>query len=458
MKRLLSLLFALILLLSLSFSALAEEVGTPSPEEAGVNSVKDPIYDITLDSQGVYLVNTETDTVIYKKAENARMSPASTTKIMTALLVLEACPDPKNTTVTVTDTEMFSYILEMGGVNMQLSKGETFTVYDLLVSMMVKSSCDVGDLLGSHLEGSVSAFVEKMNQKALSFGLKDTHFENTHGLHHNNHYSSPHDIAVIFREALKNPTFREIISIRKYTVPATEKSGPRTVEHTVAAYSPKNSHYHPAFVGGKSGFTNQAGRCLVTLSEQNGVSFISVLMGANMENRTYPGNMAQIETRTLIEYAYDHYSVTSFYEKGEKLGEVKVKDSEVSLPVVAKDTLSLLVRGGSEPIVTTSIPEEIDLSAVADGAVIGEISVGFREREGTVTLPLSLQWDGTPITTKSYLEKKAEGAAAALSGIFREDKVFVSLLIMLLLTVALCIPAIKITQRLHKKKSHRPKH
>ena len=447
MKKILSLFFVF-LLFSAALPVFAEE------------GQKDAIYDITLDSQGVYVFNTETGTPIYEKAENSRMFPASTTKIMTALVVLESCEDPENTFVTVPDTELFRYIIEDGGVHMQLARGEVFSVYDLLLGLMMNSYCDVAELLAYHFgDGDVAAFVAKMNEKAVSMGLENTKFQNAHGLHHPDHYSSPKDMAYILAEAVKNPLFRQIISIRDHTIPATDRSPARKLKYTVDIYYEKSDYYLDAFVGGKSGFTDQAGRCLATLSEKDGVSYVSVLFGANMDtSRHYNGNMSYLETHTLISYAYENFEIKTVLEKGTELSEIPVIDAEKSLPVLAGESIVLLSRKGTEAEYRIELPEAISAEAVRDGTEIGKIHLIFNGEETDASYPLVLSWDGVPVTTKSKIQKGAENAMDSVTGIFKTDKVFLTLLILLLFVIAVCIPAIKITGFLQKKKSHRPKH
>ncbi len=445
MKRLFSLILALILILPLSLSVHAE---------------KDAIYDLSLDSQGVYVFNTETGSAIYEKAENSRMSPASTTKIMTALVVLDLCEDPKNTLITTPDTDLFAYIINEGGVHMQLYRGEVFTAYDLLLGMMMNSYCDAADLLAYHFGGeSVEAFVEKMNARAASLSLENTHFQNAHGLNAPDHYSSPKDLALILAEAAKNPLFREIISTRNYQIPATAHSGPRDLRYTVNIFYESNSYYLDCFIGGKSGFTNQAGRCLATLSEKDGITYVSVLLGANLDgNRQYPGNMAWIETHTLLSYAYENFEIRSVLAKGEEIARLPVLDSESTVPVVAGEEILVLTRKEAEPGYRIELPESLAVSEIQKDAQVGKAVLQFNGEDSDKAYPLVLNWDGVPIVTKSAIEKGAENAADAVTGIFKTDRIFLILIILLLLLVAICIPAMKITQRMHQKKSHRPKH
>ena len=451
-RRIFAFLLALLTLIPLILSVSAEG------EEVAVTE-KDPIYDLALDSQGVYIVNPETGTAIYEKNQDSRAYPASTTKIMTALVVLDECADPKSSTITVPDTQMFQYIIEDGGVNMQLVKGETFTVYDVLLGLMMNSFCDAADLLAYEFGGGdVSAFIDKMNQKAAALGLENTHFENAHGLHEPEHYSSPKDVATFFGEALKYDLFREIISTRDYTIPATERSGSRKLKYTVDIYYEKSDYYLDAFVGGKSGFTDQAGRCLATFSEKDGVSYVSVLLGANSTRERYTENMSWVETHQLISYAYEHYEVRTVLEKGAEIAKLPVMDSESQISVVAGENIKVLTRKEKESGFTVNLPENVSASDVKDGAEIGTVVLSFNGVDTESSYPLLISWDGTPIVTKSKLQKGAENAAENVTGIFEKDPVFVTLLILLLVIIAACIPAIKITQMLHKKNAHKPKH
>jgi len=448
MKRIFTLLLALLLLSS------------PLSAFAAVGEITDPIYNLSLDSQGVYVYNPETQTAVYEKSADVRMYPASTTKIMTALVALELCADPRTEIITCPDTEMFRYIIQDGGVNMQLSRGEEFTAFDLLTGLMMVSYCDAADLLAWHFgKGDVSAFVAKMNEKAKALGLENTNFENAHGLHSANHYSSPRDIARILEEAVKNPLFREIISTRDYTIPATRYHRARVCRYTVSIYYPSNGYYMDCFVGGKSGFTDQAGRCLATWSEKDGVSYVSVLLGANMDSsRRYTDNMSWVETNMLLSHAYEHYEIKTVLEKGTVMGTIPVTDSETSLTVTAGEDIRILERKETAATYEFTLPEAILHTEVKNELVVAEASLLLDGAATERRYPLLLQWDGTPIEVKSALEKETETAIQSVKGIFQTDHTFVTVLILLLLVFGICLPAARISAALHKKNSHRPKH
>ena len=450
MKRILSLTLALLFLFSAPLSVFAEE--TPSQ--------KDPIYDISLDAQGVYFINLETDTVLYSKAENARMFPASLTKMMTAYVVLNECENVKGETITITNLSMFDYIIKDRGVHMGLKVGETFTVFDLLAGLMIESCCDVADLLAEHFgDGDISVFIQKMNATAKKLGMENTNFENAHGLHETNHYSSPRDMAILLREAMKNELFREIVSLRDYSIPATEKLPARKLKHTVNSFNEGTKYNLPCYVGGKSGFTSEAGRCLATYSEQDGMSYVSVLFGANLDkDKKYPGNMAEIDTNTLVSYAYENFSLQTAFEKGQEVARLAVTDSEETLSIVTEKPITALLRKDAEPSFNLNLPKEISVKDVKDGKEIGSLTFNFNGEPTRQSYPLSISWDGKPIATKSALEKGAEGAAKAISDIFKEDKVFVILFIALLLVIFSTLPLLRLSAYLHRKKMHKPKH
>ena len=460
-----------------------------APFAGASHAARDPIYDLALDSQGVYLWNPETDTVLYEKNARMRMYPASTTKILTALVVLDHCPDPSAATITATDVSLFAPIIEDGAVHMDIRQGETFTVQDLLTGMMLNSFCDAAQLLAWYYGGeSVENFVDMMNEKAAQLGMDSSHFTNAHGLHDPDHWSCPRDIALLLKKAVEDDRFLAIISTRRGTIPASSLHGARELKYTVDIFYENNKYYSDyyldAFVGGKSGFTDEAGRCLAAYSKKDGVSYVSVLMGANLDGaKKYGGkNMAWIETSTLVRYAYENFSPQTLLEKGQKIADLPVRDSDVTLPVVAGEDVVLLARNGVRAEYSLDLPENIGVEEVEDGVLVGRATVFLireapsqepaqtgeepaqtgeapePEREEGPACPLLLQWDGTPVPTKNLLEKEGEKAGQAIRRIFSEDRNFVILVILVAALVIISIPAVKITQRMMKKRAKRPKH
>ena len=211
-----------------------------------------------------YCVCVETGEVFFSENEKTRLPMASTTKIMTALVVTENCL-PNERVVVTSDTT------GVEGSSVYLKPGETFTVKELLYGLMLRSGNDAAETLAKHCAGSVGKFVDMMNYRAKIMGLTDTHFVNPHGLHDKNHFTTTRDLALISCEAMKNDLFREIVGTKFVTVGSGENT---------RFWSNKNKIL-TTFEGGngiKTGFTKDAGRCLVSSATRDGKTVIAVVL------------------------------------------------------------------------------------------------------------------------------------------------------------------------------------
>ena len=424
-----------------------------------VFAAKDPISEIELDSQGVYLWNLETDTALYTKGADLRMYPASITKVMTVLVVLENCADTTGTFITSPGQELYQIILDDNGMNMAIKPGETFTVQQLLEATLLNSYCDSAQLLAWYFGGhDVSKFVDMMNDKVAAMGLTNTHFQNAHGLHSYGHYSSPRDLAMIFREAMKDERFMQLIRLRTSSIPATEYSKERPLQYSINMFFPDNPYYFEPIVGGKSGFTDEAGRCQVTYCEKDGVSYILVLMGANMDtSREYPTwNMTYPETRQLLEYAYENFEIKTLFVKGQVVTKLAINHSDDTIPVVADEEIRVLVRKGADPEYRLKgLPAFIDVSGIQNGTEIGKLELVFSDEVASAK-KLVLSYQGQEIHMKSEV---GEGASAFFA-IFKSDKIFVILIVILALIFVgfiIFLFAARAAAR-KRRRRHTPKH
>ena len=325
----------------------------------------DEAFEISLDTdaQSVYMECLNTGDAIYQKGDEARRSPASLTKIMTALVVLENCDDIENTIITSPDSSLYSEIIREGGANIAIKSDEVFSCKDLLYAMMLPSACDAAELLAYHFGGqSVESFVEKMNQKAGELGLENTYFSNPHGLEAQLHYSTARDIAVILKEALKNPEFKEITESLNYTVAATNKSKERKLSYTIAMLNPQSSFYYDGMKGVKSGFTSQAGRCLSSTASKEGMDLLLVVMGANLDPSTgsQAGNLAYTDTKNLYDYAFNNFKVSKVLEKNEVLHSLSVIDGSLeNVDLICPEDVSVLCFKNAEIEKRVSAPESV---------------------------------------------------------------------------------------------------
>ena len=227
---------------------------------------------ITPSAEGALIANVDTDAVIYEKNADQKLYPASLTKIMTAVVVLDECADPENTIVTC-NKDTLDLLLGTDSSVFNLVGGEQLPALELLYILLVHSANDAANALAEHFGGTLPGFVDKMNAKAKELGMTNSHFMNPHGLHDDNHYTTPRDMYTLTKHALKNETFNKIFGTVRHTVPATNMTPhTRILATTVFIQDPNtsmaNTYYRPVD-GGKTGNTDPAGRCLVTFAEED---------------------------------------------------------------------------------------------------------------------------------------------------------------------------------------------
>lgn len=254
----------------------------------GTSTVAEP----TIQSEGAVVMDAATGTVLYGKNQNTRYYPASITKLMTALLVLENCQLGDTVTFSKTATEN----LEAGAVSLKLTEGDKLTVEQCLYGLLLKSANEVANGLAEKVSGSVSGFTSLMNQKAAALGCTGTHFVNPNGLNDTNHYTTPYDMALIARAAFQNDTLRKIDTTLSYKFPATKNAGERTITMGHKMMYSTDSRYYPGIIGGKTGYTSKAGNTLVTGAEKNGVRLIVVVMKSKSTHYA--------DTKALLDYGF----------------------------------------------------------------------------------------------------------------------------------------------------------
>lgn len=264
--RVSSLLLALILLLV-----------SPVTVGATRNTVKDelisPLCDVDLNigdisARSAVLVDADSGQILYEKNAKERLPMASTTKIMTALCAVELADISDVITVD-------RRAVGVEGSSVYLQEGEQLTLLQLLYALLLQSANDAAAAIAIGTAGSIEAFAKEMNQKALELGLKDTHFDNPHGLDSEQHYTTARDLALIARAALAHPTLRAICATRKITIPGAEENQVRVlVNHN------KMLRSYEGAIGVKTGFTKRSGRCLVSAAERNGLTLIAVTLSA----------------------------------------------------------------------------------------------------------------------------------------------------------------------------------
>lgn len=341
----------------------------------------------TVASSAAILVEASTGKILYEKNAYEKMYPASTTKVMTAILVLENCD--LNEMATVSHNAIYS--LPSGYVNANLQKGEEISVKDLMYALMVKSANDAAIVLAEHLDGSVERFADRMNAKAAELGCQNTHFVNPNGIHNENHYSTAYDLYLMASYGMKNETFRKYVSTASYTLPSTNlyPTTDRVCVTTNDMIRPKSKYYDENVIGVKTGYTAEAKNCLIAASQKNGTELISVVLqsGTNAEGLSE----RYVDTAALFDYGFENFAFSDIVEKHEVVQNIEIengnKDTK-SLDLVAKDTLSGYL---AKDVDLESLSPEVKLNEnlvapIARGSVLGSATYSINGEKYTTEL------------------------------------------------------------------------
>lgn len=321
-------------------------------------------------SEAAILIDSNTNKILYSKNADQKMYPASTTKILTAILTLENCN--LDDEVTVSDTAILDIPEGYSSANLQF--GEILTVEQLLQLLLVHSANDAANVLAEHVGGSIESFVSMMNTKVHDLGLENTHFTNAYGLHDENHYTTAYDLAIIMKYCVQNNDFRRIAGNASVAIPATNKSGVRKYDSTNDLIIPNSKNYYQYLTAGKTGFTTPAGECLVTSAYKNDIELICVILGGSQTVNN--SSLRFSETKELYEYGYNNYSLKPIVSEGNSIYNVTIdnatKETE-NLDLIAENDINAIVSNDvSLDNLEPSITLYQNLTApITEGTIIG---------------------------------------------------------------------------------------
>ena len=282
------------------------------------------------------LLDAGTGKVLYEKNSHQPLPPASITKVMTMLLVMEAIDQGK---ISWSDPVRVSeYAASMGGSQIFLEEGERMTVHDLFKAMAISSANDAAVALAEHLGGTEDRFVKMMNDKAKELGLKNTHFENSNGLPASGHYSSAYDIAVMSRELLSYPKVTNYTGLYEDYLRKDSKK-PFWLVNTN-----KLVRFYPGMDGLKTGYTSEAKFCLTATAKRDNLRFIAVVMGEpDVKKRNQ-------EVSSMLDHAFNHYTSKRIFQKGDLIAEKRIdKGNPDKIRIQANQPIDLLIKKG-EPV------------------------------------------------------------------------------------------------------------
>lgn len=315
-------------------------------------------------SQSAILMEQDSGSVLFEKNSHEKLPPASMTKIMTLILIMEAIDKGKiswNDKIRVSD-----YAASMGGSQIFLEPGEEMRVEDMVKGIAIGSANDASVAMAEHIAGTAESFVNMMNSKAKKLGLNDTFFKNPTGLPAAGHYTSAHDMAIMGKELLKHE------EVTKFTGLYEDYLREDTDKKFWLVNTNRLVKFYPGVDGLKTGFTNEAKYCLTATANKNGMRVIAVVMGApSPKDRN-----AQVTS--MLDYAFTQFSTKKLYDRHEIVKEVKVQKAEKSkLPVVTSENISLLLKKGeTAKKVKTEVNVDKDLKLpVKKGQQIGFLKI-----------------------------------------------------------------------------------
>jgi len=349
MKRIVSIMVMFLLISSLGMPAFAKE----NSDDSLVKNVKSAI-----------LIERDTGKILYEKNSNQKLPPASMTKIMTMLLIMEQIDKGKlswNEKIRASE-----YAASMGGSQIFLEPGEEMTVKEMLRGIAIGSGNDASVAMAERIGGSEPAFVKMMNKKAKQLGLKNTVFKNTTGLPVEGHYSTAHDMAIMGKELLKYQDITKFTGLYEaYLREDTDKK-------FWLVNTNKLVRFYPGVDGLKTGFTSEAKYCLTATAQKNGMRVIAVVFGAPTSKER------NAEVTKMLDYAFSQYETHPIFKRNVSVGMAKISKGKISkVNAVTSEPISLLTKKGEK---TSKIQKKIvimkDLQApVERGDQVGTIQL-----------------------------------------------------------------------------------
>lgn len=335
-------------------------------------------------SPSAILFNSNTEKILYEKNAYEIRYPASTTKIMTAILALENCNLDDLATVSNTAIQ-----IPFGYTTANLQPGEIISINDLLHLLLIISANDAANVLAEHVSGSINEFSNMMTAKAKEIGCLNTNFTNPSGIHNSNHYSTAYDLCLIANYAMKNEIFRQIVSTTTYTIPSTNKSEERILTNTnrllhefVEKSTDNNIYYYEFATGIKTGYTTEAKNCLVASAKKDGTEYIAVILASNA-NETFNNSQRFSDVKNLFITAFENYSLSTIKHVNDVVTNVEIKNVDFfgkNLDLLLTEDLTLLIKNEDLEI---ELQPEITLyedklqAPICQGDVLGTVTYSY---------------------------------------------------------------------------------
>ncbi len=330
-----------------------EEWETDLTFETVITTEEAPI----LNASHAILIEASTGRVLLEKNAQEKCAMASTTKIMTALVTIEN--GNLQDVVTVS-----KHAAATPGSTINLQVGEQITVSDLLYGLMLSSGNDAAVALAEHIAGSEDSFLDMMNQKAVSLGLTNTHFATVHGLDHAEHYSTAYDMAMLASVCMKNDTFCTIVSTTETHISQRSLHNTNDLLFTYAGAT-----------GIKTGYTGNAGRCLISSAKREGMELISVVLGCESKTTRFS------DSRKLLDYGFENYEMTTVLEAGEVMMDMQlIKGKKENVHLLCSDTVVLpMAAWEKSDYEVHMVAQQVQDAPCLRGEVVGTLYISHED-------------------------------------------------------------------------------
>ncbi len=397
-----------------------------------------------LTSETAMLISLDTGDVLYQKNESVTRYPASLTKLLVATIVLDNTADLDTEKIVMTQ-DALNQIIGTGSSVIGLMVGEELTVRQALYCLLVSSGGDVAYAIAEHFGNDTAGFVNMMNEQAKKIGMKNSHFGNPVGLHDDATYTTAQDIAVLAKYVLNYQLIKDITSTVTYTLPATNKSKLRNIRTTNFLIDPNTNYYYTYATGMKTGFTDEAGRCLVSTASYGGYNYLCILMACHNKN----GRRNEFtDARNLFRWAFNYFEYKSVLDITKPVAELPVDLA------MSTDYIKLYPKHN----ITKIMPKVADSSTVE---IVTHLNTDVAEAPIKPETPFGtadIVYAGETIGTVELISKDTVKASAVLVIIKAFKDFFKSTAFKIIIAVigaALIIYIALIIKLNSKKKSHR---